>query len=366
MQEQECGTIPLTQIGNGAFYRGDCVQAMREMLDGGLGGTFHAVVTDPPYGIGFMGRDWDSERTVAFKSETWKLALQLLRPGGHLLAFGGSRTYHRLACAVEDAGFEVRDQIMWLYGQGMGSKGKSLGSGWNTTLKPANEPILMARKPFTGTVKANMAAYSCGGINVDGCRVAANGRRNIVKKIGQPNREGTVCYGNGLSPGSFANGLTNRGRWPANVIHDGTCEVLEAFDAFGIKKSGSNCVKRKSGSDASSNTSTAFGAESRPAGTPMVTYGDTGSASRFFYSAKASKKDRVGKHPTQKPNSLMRYLCRLVTPPGGIVMDPFSGSGTTLEAAITEGFHAVGCEITPEYWPDIERRLHRCQPDLHS
>jgi DNA modification methylase len=301
---------------------GDCRESMATLE----AESVDAVVCDPPYELGFMGRKWDASG-IAYDLEVWRQALRVLKPGGHLLAFSGSRTYHRMACAIEDAGFDVRDQIMWIYGSGFpksldvskaidkaagaerevvsrsengiaGGTGKHAGqadaygyaatfnitapatddarrwSGWGTALKPAHEPICMARKPLVGTVAANVLRYGTGAINVDGCRVGGE-------------------------------------RWPANVIHDGSDEATD-----GLRD-----------------------------------------AARYFYTAKASGEDRdemlgdVPKnvHPTVKPTDLMRYLVRMVTPPGGLVLDPFTGSGSTGRAAMLEGMRFVGCELSPEY-----------------
>lgn len=327
------------QIGRAAYYRGDCLDVMRDLLDQGCEGTVDSIVTDPPYGLGFMGKSWDSERTIAFKSETWELALRLLKPGGHLLACGGSRTYHRLAVAVEDAGFEIRDQIQWIYGSGFPKShdvskaiDKLAGdenhaaqqwAGWGTALKPAHEPIVMARKPLEGTVACNVMVHGCGGINIDGCRVeTSENLKGGRHSVGEDLPDGRT-YGSGINRRSKLDYIQPTGRFPANLIHDGSDEADTAFAVSGT----------------------------------------TGTASRFFYAAKAGKSERSGSaHPTVKPLSLMRYLTRLVTPPGGVVLDPFSGSGTTLEAAILEGFYGLGIELTADYWPDIEARLHRCQP----
>lgn len=313
---------------------GDCRELLRTLPDA----CIDAIVTDPPYELGFMGKSWDASG-IAYDVTVWREALRVLKPGGHMLAFSGSRTYHRMVVAIEDAGFEIRDQIMWLYGSGFPKSldvskaiDKAAGAerevirternfgaskaadgkqafgdyagqwnvtapatpeaqqwhGWGTALKPAHEPICVARKPLAGTVAgtvaANVLAHGTGALNIDGCRV-----------------------------GEWDD---SKGRWPANVIHDGGDEVLAAFPG-------------------------------------------EGEAARFFYCAKASKADRGegNTHPTVKPNALMRYLCKLVTPPGGLVLDPFLGSGSTALAAHQEGFRFYGCDLDPAHVAIATRRF---------
>jgi len=388
-------------------HHGDCREVMAT-LDAE---SVDAVVCDPPYGLSFMGKGWDHGVPG---EEFWTEALRVAKPGAHLLAFGGTRTYHRLACAIEDAGWEIRDCVMWVYGSGfpkshdvskaidkaagaerevVGSKitGRALGgsnwrdgdagghemvavtapatdaarqwSGWGTALKPAWEPIIVARKPLVGTVAENVLTHGTGGINVDGCRVASH---DISCDLDYD----CSC------------GAAGEGRWPANVIHDGSREVVDQFPqtASGSRKAGRYLVAAGQGRFGD------FGEGDMP-----EIVGDSGSAARFFYCAKASKADRdegceglaekttcymatangtgrpsvtvddTGKdrdrfsaskrnhHPTVKPTALMRYLCRLVTPPGGVVLDPFTGSGSTGKAAVCEGFDFVGIEREAEY-----------------
>jgi DNA modification methylase len=477
--------------------------------------SIDSIVTDPPYELGFMGKAWDRSG-VANSVELWREALRVLKPGGHLLAFGGSRTYHRMACAIEDAGFEVRDQIMWLYGSGfpksldvskaidkrratndvirpwlhsLGSReviakaaqvtprqvdhwlgenktpcpqtltedrfvllckafggvpewaedmfacvGEKLGtvihgrsggddfakipgstassrtveefapatdaakqwSGYGTALKPAHEPVCVARKPLEGTVAANVQKHGTGALNIDGCRIEAgddsvvdDGRRvdmareTIAEGYDRPNatmfRTGKPAIRGGPSD--------PLGRWPANVIHDGSEEVL---DCFPITKNGG-------GNAGSPDVEGMFGTRKPPMGGTKFA-GDSGSAARFFYCAKTSKAERElgcedltlvplayscqaqaevkrgntehagnsgintvkmrgNNHPTVKPLALMRYLCRLVTPPGGVVLDPFTGSGSTGVAAFKEGFSFIGIELNPEYVVIANARL---------
>ncbi len=326
---------------------GDCRVRLCELGDGSV----DSVVCDPPYELGFMGKSWDASG-VAYDVGLWGEVLRVLKPGGHLLAFGGSRTYHRLACAVEDAGFEIRDQIMWVYGSGFPKSlnvGKQDGcedwQGWGTALKPAHEPIVVARKPLVGTVAGNVLTYGTGALNIDGGRVATdddipsttnnNIRGNAYKSDTSGRNRDTVYAQNAA------------GRWPANLIHDGSDEVVELFPS---EKSGS--------------------------------------AARFFYCAKTSKKDRnegldgmpekrpdqrsktgmgtfdekgvakqANHHPTVKPTELMRYLVRLVTPLNGLVLDPFCGSGSTGKAAVLEGFRFLGIEQDAEYAAIAEARI---------
>lgn len=342
-------------------------------------------VTDPPYELGFMGKHWDNTG-IAYSVEFWKEVLRVLKPGGYLLSFGGSRTYHRMACAIEDAGFEVRDQIMWIYGSGFpksmdvskafdkaagavrqvtGIAGKSGSArncmagdftggeylstapetdnakewqGWGTALKPAHEPICVARKPLVGTVINNIQEWGVGAINIDGCRVAT---LDEIKT--QANQNITSGAYNGDNADRERNTLYEQndlGRFPANVIHDGSEEVLVNFP---FTKSNSGNLTQKSGAQG-----VAFGKYGSCA-TSGIT--DSGSAARFFYCAKASKADRgVGNtHPTVKPTELMRYLVRMVCPPGGTVVDPFNGSGSTGKACMLEGFNYIGMEQESGY-----------------
>lgn len=386
--------------GRVTLHHGDS----RDVLKGLPDASIDSVVCDPPYALvsivkrfgkpgaapaapkagaagvyarasgGFMGQEWDTGET-AFATEFWAEVLRVLKPGGHVVAFSGTRTYHRMAVAIEDAGFEIRDQLAWVYGSGFpkshdvskaidraagverekvrvaprpATSGTMAGSsdtrpwieksrergyhevdgntpasaaarewqGWGTALKPAWEPICLGRKPLSGTVAATVLAHGTGAINVDGCRVGKN----------EDCRRNSAGGENGLAGSSTFKIRARRsedqpetaGRHPANILHDGSPEVVGLFpaDIDGI------------------------------------------SAARFFYSAKADAHDRIGsKHPTVKPVDLMQWLCRLVTPPGGVVLDPFAGSGTTGEAAWREGFRAVLVEREAPYCDDIRRRL---------
>jgi len=378
---------------------GDCLDVMAAMEPDSI----DAIVTDPPYGLSFMGKEWDhGVPGIPF----WEAALRVLKPGGHLIAFSGSRTYHRLACCVEDAGFEIRDQVLWVYGSGFpksmdiskaidkaaGAEREVVGreknwnarkaedgktalgdyaggwditapatpeaqqwAGWGTALKPAHEPAVLARKPFKGTVAANVLLHGTGGINVDGCRVEMGDEYDPSKVQRQQRSEVAVQLGSAGLIGKEIAMYKPGGRWPANLIHDGSDDVVALFPQVdGSKGTGLTQTKARSWK----NTSTA--------GINRVGHDDTGSAARFFYTAKASRTER-GKgnnHPTVKPIDLMAYLCRLITPPGGIVLDPFCGSGTTLKAALSEGFSAIGIEKDAAYFEIIESRMDGAQIGL--
>ena len=378
----------------------DCIEAMKAMPDNSV----DSIVTDPPYELGFMGKSWDASG-IAFNIEVWQEALRVIKPGGHLIAFSGSRTYHRMAVAIEDAGFEVRDQIMWVYGSGFPkshniSKGidKAAGAepietglpnnlnsclggsachcetdgtkfsatkhpaktvaatseaaqwnGWGTALKPAHEPMVLARKPLEGTVANNVLTFGVGGLNIDGTRVVSDDwdEKTVLGKYrGSNEGNDSVTSNFGVKEIKSTNTeSTLIGRFPANFIHDGSDEVNELL----------------------------------------------GEPARFFYCAKASKRDRnegldgfeakrdhdgrkeggvggdnprnrtnnakVNHHPTVKPVTLMQYLVRLVTPPNGIVLDPFMGSGSTGKACAYEGFDFIGIDQSAEYVAIAQARI---------
>ena len=386
---------------------GDCVEVLRARN----GPLFDSVCCDPPYHLqsivkrfggdnaapaksgktgayaraakGFMGKDWDGG-DVAFNPETWRAIYDQMKPGAHLVAFSGTRTYHRMACAIEDAGFEIRDQLQWLYGSGFPkshdvSKGidKAAGhwrgragsphendskrafgqhyernekgdpiaaaawAGWGTALKPSVEPICLARKPLSEkSIAANVLKWGTGAINIDACRVD-----------GLDAQEGRSRHGGGLMKGhSFqmpdSSSSMPAGRWPANIIHDGSDEVLAGFPDTGaatVRQTNGRPGLRGNHID----TQTVGGVND-----------NGGSAARFFYSAKAGPLDRLGsEHATVKPINLMRWLVRLITPPGGLILDPFAGSGKTGIAAMVEGFHCEMIDLKPEHVADIERQL---------
>ena len=378
---------------------GDCLEVMRTLPDCSV----DAVVTDPPYGLAFMGKRWDYDvPTVA----VWAECLRVLKPGGHLLAFAGTRTQHRMAVRIEDAGFEIRDMIAWVYGSGFPKsldvskaidraagaerevvgvipdrwtgKGNALNfstdrpqsevpvtgapatpeaqqwAGWGTALKPALEPITMARKPIAGTVAANVLEHGTGALNIDGCRVEAS--EQLVRP--SVSRSDNVVLGKGLGAGAQAE---PSGRWPANLIHDGSDEVVGLFPDC---KPATSRTKR---SDRCFAPGTGYQGGSASLEVDAV-YSDTGSAARFFYTAKASRDDRSdgNTHPTVKPTDLMRYLCRLVTPPGGVVLDPFMGSGSTGKAAMLEGFEFIGIEREFQYHAIAERRIRSAAATGHQ
>lgn len=314
---------------------GDCLNVMADTEPN----SFDSIVTDPPYGIGFMGKKWDHGVP---SSEYWAHALGVAKPGAHLLAFGGTRTFHRLACAIEDAGWEIRDCLMWVYGSGFPKSHNLKGDwdGWGTALKPAWEPIIMARKPFKGTVAANTAKYGTGAMNIDGCRVEPTGES--VGREGEASAEMryTSSGSTNFSATPGVRGGNSCGRWPANLLHDGSDEVVGLFpDATGQLAA--------SVEDGEPQGNAVYGKMNRGGPHHLPRQESCKSASRFFYCPKASKSDRGkdNKHPTVKPTELMRYLCRLVTPPNGMILDPFAGSGSTGKAAALEGFGFVGIEI---------------------
>lgn len=336
----------------------DCRHGLAMLPDNSV----DAIVCDPPYGLRFMGKKWDYDVPGV---DIWVECLRVLKPGGHLLAFAGTRTQHRMAVRIEDAGFEIRDMIAWVYGSGYPKH--------RSSLKPALEPITMARKPAP---KSTL-------LNIDACRVGDEGgtRKSNLSKL-----PSVSCYGNGLNGGVVE--PIDAGRYPANLIHDGSPEVLALFpDSAGSGGSVPN-VKISGYGDGAVGTGSAeyLGGERT-----KVDCG-TGSAARFFYCAKSSKRDRnegleafdavirqtvatsglskhsdgsprnmapasKNPHPTVKPTELMRYLCRLVTPPGGLIVDPFAGSGSTGKAAILEGFQFVGFELDPQYTAIANARL---------
>jgi site-specific DNA-methyltransferase (adenine-specific) len=417
------------------LHHGDCISVMLGMADSSV----DSIVTDPPYHLtqtsrgahaatdapamphgrhrigdkGFMGKVWDGGN-IAQRVEMWAECLRVLKPGGYLLAFSGSRTYHRMVCAIEDAGFEIRDQIMWLYGSGF-PKSRNLSKydmagvdaqnweGWGTALKPAHEPIVMARKPIAeDTVARNVLRHGTGAINIDATRIATDealrvGAGGTWDKIhegegrgAEPSAQRTYAD-RGVTDFSMKPGPRNGaalGRYPANVIHDGSDEVVALFPA----DAGAAAPVRMRNSDKFRNAFGPFHGDVDEAGSTF--HGDVGSAARFFYCAKTSRTDRnegceqlarkplhwssgdqnpgsfqsegtdktsENNHPTVKPTDLMAYLCRMVTPPGGVVLDPFMGSGSTGKACIREGFEFIGIELDADYLAIARARIEHEQ-----
>jgi hypothetical protein len=357
---------------------GDCAVELKALP----ANSVDAAVTDPPYELGFMGKGWD-KTGVAFRPETWAEILRVLKPGGHLLAFGGTRTYHRMTCAIEDAGFEIRDSLHWIYGTGF-PKSLNLGDGRGTALKPAHEPIVLARKPLSGTVAATVAEHGTGALNIDATRIPTtenlNGGAYATESEGRHDGKENWRF----QAGGAGDYTQPPGRWPANVLFDE--DAAAELDAqSGTLKSGSRAAGEYG-------LMGYQGADAAPM--PAVT-SSTGGASRFFYVAKPTRMERdlgldafpvrsageatdredgtVGlkspragagrtggaknHHPTVKPVTLMRYLVRLVAPPGGVVVDPFMGSGTTGMAAKAEGYRFIGIDLDPEYVKIAEARI---------
>lgn len=358
---------------------------VREMLRTLEAESIDAVITDPPYELGFMGRSWDRSG-IANDPDMWRVALGVAKPGAHLVTFGGTRTHHRMMCAIEDAGWEIRDCLMWLFGSGFPKSHNLHGEwdGWGTALKPGYEPIILARKPISErTVAANVLRWGTGAINIDGCRIPSGERPVMV-------RTSTVVAASsmaGESTGATGSGeTTSLGRWPANVILD-EC-AAEMLDAS-VEPSQSRIGKpRASAVPGNGYGMTHTGAE----------YDDAGGPSRYFYVAKASRDERNrgldvlperpllwssgeqnpgsfqspntnraarNHHPTVKPIELMQWLCRLVAPPGGTVLDPFLGSGSTLVAALREGFSGIGIEREPDYLDIARKRIYGDAPLLN-
>lgn len=382
--------------------RGDCLTILKTLPQNSV----DSIVTDPPYGLAFMGKSWDYNVPSV---EIWRECLRVLKPGGHLLAFGGTRTYHRLVVAIEDAGFEIRDQIQWIYGQGFpksqdiskaidkaaGAEGPIVGknpayrerqlehdaqwetamrpefkrgpatteakqwSGWGSALKPANEPICLARKPLSeSTIAKNVLKHGTGGLNIDATRIPGHNpsidRRETARKTrvspGNPGEYGsTINDRTSFESYTSDHSSEHLGRFPANVLFDeDAANVLD----------GQSGVSKSCGGKKAINIKTNFGQTS---GRDQIPFGyeDIGGASRFFYVAKASKSDRGegNTHPTVKPIKLMEYLIKLITPPNGIVLDPFMGSGSTGVAAVKNRFKFVGIEISEEYFKIAQKRI---------
>jgi site-specific DNA-methyltransferase (adenine-specific) len=320
------------------LLHGDCLEQMKTLGDNSV----DSIVSDPPYGISFMAKKWDYDVPSV---EVWKEAMRVLKPGGHALIACGTRTQHRMVCNIEDAGFEIRDVVSWIYGSGfpkslnIHKKDERCPDGWGTALKPACEFFTLCRKPLSEkTIAANVLKWGTGGINIDACRVGTE----TIKTCGGdkfPSVYGTY---------KTAEESTHQGRFPANLIHDGSQEVLDLFPETKPSRVGKPRGTKKKGLFANSEFNK-VGQE----------HNDSGSAARFFYCPKASKKDRNdgNNHPTVKPTALMAYLCRLITPTGGVVLDPYMGSGSTGKAAVREGFSFVGCELDEDYFQIATARI---------
>jgi len=318
---------------------GDCLKVFPTLPENSV----DSIVTDPPYGISFMNKKWDYNMPSV---EIWEECLRVLKPGGHLLCFASTRTFHRMVVNIEDAGFDIRDSIAWMHGQGF-PKSRNLGEGRGTALKPAMELIAVARKPFKGSCTNNVEEWGTGGLNIDACRIGDDeiqiNRLEEWSGFGQKERPD-------YTP------TTVKGRYPANVILD------EEAGAVLDEQSGTGSSPKVSRAKTSG---TDFGLINddgwEPPGCTIQGYGDTGGASRFFYCAKANKKERGegNNHPTVKPLKLMEYLCRLVTPKNGTVLDPFLGSGTTGKAAYNEAFDFIGIEMEGDYMEIAENRLEK-------
>lgn len=381
---------------NFALHHGDSL----EILPTFEASSFDAVVTDPPYGIRFMGKAWDGadivakvdERrrqrqnpsgragprgehnsaaaaagkydrrpsaNVAFQrwTKAWaKQTYRVMKPGAYLVAFCSTRTYHRMVAGIEDAGFEIRDQLAWVFGSGFPKSHNLDGEfeGWGTALKPAWEPIVLARKPLDGTVAANVRKHGTGALNIDACRVATG---DTMSKTKNPNiRGGRYKADNSDRERDRDFEQHAGGRWPANLVHDGSEEVVSQFPT----EAGAAAPVRQRNGDKFRNAYGTFNGNHDEEGSTF--HADTGSAARFYYCAKASAADRnlggiENTHPTVKPTDLMRWLCRLVTPKGGKILDPFTGSGSTGRGALLEGFQFVGIEKDAAYIPVARARL---------
>ena len=448
---------------DGLIIEGDILAALSHLEDESV----EAVVTDPPYELNFMGKSWD-DSGVSFQQVTWEACLRVLKSGGHLVVFGGTRTHHRMWVAIEDAGFEVRDMLLWMYGQGFpkslnvskavdshirtgksnstrtGSgtardrrgqhwsefpKSKSTNKtiefvpttteaqqwdGWGTAFKPACEPILLARKPLSEkTVAANVLKHSTGALNIDATRLEYQSESDKASATPQGQATSKSSGALGMTPDAGRNlkrvsynHVQPSGRWPANVMLQCTCDDPQPVPEKARKRNGEEAQERRYDKEGSTNVAAEPGTRregggfvhepDRPAGmldaqsgtlksgmmkpgqqrrkskgkggyhdnmpdeaTAGGTYGDVGGASRFFYCPKATKKERGedNTHPTVKPLALMRWLVRLVTPPNGVVLDPFCGSGSTLIAATEEGFGFIGVDVSPEYCQLAQQRL---------
>jgi len=390
------------------LLHGDCLELMKLLDDNSI----DSIVTDPPYELGFMGKKWDSTG-IAYNVDLWKECLRVLKSGGHLLAFGGTRTYHRMTCAIEDAGFEIRDCIQWLYGSGFpkshdiskaidkklgverevvelrrfggrngdtptagASNGGQQGGynfkdvrditapatpeakqweGWGTALKPANEPIVLARKPISEkTIAENVLKWGTGGINIDGCRVGTEVRNNPQAGFIRRGRTDEEVF-LGTDKNRPEGTVEVTGRFPANVILDEEAGCM-LDEQSGISKSSGSGYNFET----SNNDNPVRLTNNIKSG---LYFNDSGGASRFFYCAKASKKERGegNNHPTVKPVSLIKHLVTLVTPPDGVCLDPFMGSGTTGVACKNLNRNFIGIELDYKYFEIAKQRISEAQ-----
>ncbi len=396
---------------------GDCTEVMRDLARDGV--LVDAVVTDPPYhfasivsrlgsadaapiqsgqtgayaraSTGFMGQEWDGG-DIAFRVDTWRRVFDVMKPGAHLIAFAATKGYHRMVCAIEDAGFEIKDMIPWLYATGFPKSHNLDGDwqGWGTALKPAIEPVVLAQKPISeSSIEANVLRWGVGAININACRIPVDDdqyARNCSGRRGHDeNRERAMDFHLTAGKGS------DLGRWPANICHDGSAEVIEAFAEYGER--GAIAPVHTRSTDKFRSTYGEFKGNVDEGG--LTFRADSGTAARFFYSSKASQGERIfeckvcgahtiGKpncghddewradrtklrtHPTVKPISLMRWYVEMVTPPGGLVLDPFAGTGTTAAAAREAGFSSLSIEASSDHVRDIGVRIGISVEDLIS
>lgn len=380
------------------LHLGDCLDSLKGVPDNSV----DSIVTDPPYGISFMSKKWDYDVPSV---EIWKECLRVLKPGGFLLSFSSTRTYHRMTINIEDAGFEIRECVSWVYASGFPkshnisasidkmyghpNRGRAIPTassyqacdvdqdnkltsnpvgpyepktdeakqwqGWGTALKPSQEFIAMARKPLDGTVANNVLTWGTGGINIDGCRVGHEKRERLEAGYMRNGRTDEELWLSSYGRPKDING-TVEGRWPANFIHDGSQEVLELFPDVKGSAARFFYVPKASKKDKEE------GLDDFEERTQAATFGDIGPMEGNPRKPNTGHVQKIrNHHPTVKPTELMKYLCRLVTQPGGIVLDPFMGSGSTGKAAILEGFRFIGCELDEEYLAIAEARIkHAC------
>lgn len=374
------------------------------LVGGSRNGSPQPGDTSTPYGRsgpskkkGFMGKEWDGKLPDV---SLWKEVLRVAKPGAFMVAFGGTRTYHRLTCTIEDAGWEIRDCLMWVYGSGFPKShnigkavdklqgnervkgalkfkggtqlgvindddwkpkdvyediGNSEWEGWGTALKPAFEPIILAQKPREGTFANNILKYGCGALNIDGCRVAIDpvSDASQLRTMNRSQKQDKNGWGMNQNEGDSPQVVSTKGRWPANFIHDGSEEVLELFPISNSSRANGNPNNPKRGKN---HNPTSYGKGNNQI---TIDHRDSGSAARFFYCAKASKSERGegNNHPTVKPIKLIKYLCTLITPPNGIILDPFMGSNTTGKAAKELGFNFIGIELEEQYFEIAKERI---------